>query len=169
MRNVQDFVEKIARSTATRPLPAAFSRTTCLCTTPSRPGSDALERIVQSACAVAATARKKRAHLKRMSHMGACARCCSQNCKSCPQLGFTVFVEQRLKARIAARQIPNRIYLQTLHGDSAWPAQQSVKDFNRAIIIAKDCVNFGHASGDFRAAKGVFALRNQFCCAFRFT
>src|SRR5262249_26224533 len=50
-------------------LAAAFSRTTCLWTMPPRPGSDALERIAQSACAVAARMRKKRAHLKRMSHM----------------------------------------------------------------------------------------------------
>src|SRR6266480_6446029 len=52
-----------------RSLPTAFSRTTCLCTRPSRPGSDALERIVQSACAVAASARKKKTRLKRMSYM----------------------------------------------------------------------------------------------------
>src|SRR6266480_5274446 len=70
MRNVQDFVEKIAKSTAMRSVRAPFSRTTCLCTTPAVPGSEALETIVQSACAVAARTRKKNALLKRMSHMG---------------------------------------------------------------------------------------------------
>src|SRR6266699_629147 len=107
---------------------------------PVRPGSESAERIAQSACAVAATARKRSAALR----------------------FATVFVEQRLKTRIVSQRIPNRIYLQTLHGDTARSAQQSIQDFDRAIILAKNGVYLGHASRNFRAAKRVFALRKQF-------
>src|SRR5207248_11492920 len=64
-----DFVEKIARSAATRSLLALFSRTTCLCTRPLRPGSDSFETIAQSACAVAVRTRQKNAFLRRRSRV----------------------------------------------------------------------------------------------------
>src|SRR5712691_6490702 len=104
------------------------------------PGSEFSERIDHSACAAAATARKRSAALSLA----------------------TVFVQQSLKLRIVSQRVPNRIYFQTLHGYSARSAQQSVQDFNRATFVAKNGVNFGHPSRNFRAAKGVFALRKQF-------
>src|ERR1700730_10852558 len=109
-RSVQDFVEKIARSTVMRSLPTGFSRTTCLCARPSRPGSDAVERIVQSACAVAARARKKNAYLKRMSRMGHISWMLVANCDYCPQLCFIrICLQQLLKTRIAPQRIPDGI------------------------------------------------------------
>src|SRR6266567_5931602 len=103
---------------------------------PVRPGSESAERIAQSACAVAATARKRSAALR----------------------FATVFVEQRLKTRIVSQRVPNRIYFQTLHGDSTRSAQQSVQNFNRVIVVAKSGGNFGHPRRNFRATKGVFAF-----------
>src|SRR6266699_1815310 len=100
---------------------------------PVRPGSESAERIAQSACAVAATARKRSAALR----------------------FATVFVEQRLKTRIVSQRVPNRIYFQTLHDDTARSAQQSIQDFDRATVIAKNGVNFGYPSRNFRTAKGV--------------
>jgi hypothetical protein len=41
---------------------------------------------------------------------------------------------------------PKSIYFQTLHGDTTRPAQQSVENFDRAIAVAKNGVNFGHPS-----------------------
>src|SRR5260370_27902117 len=100
----------------------AFSKSTCRCRMPACPGSEFAERIDHSACAVAATARKRSAAL------------------SLP----TVFVQQSLKLRIVSQRVPNRIYFQTLHGDSARSTQQSVQNFNRATFVAKNGVNFGH-------------------------
>ncbi len=114
---------------------------------PAPPGSESAERIVQFPCAVVATARKRTATLS---------------------FG-TVFVQQSLKPWIVPQRVPNRIYFQILHGDTARPAQQSVQDFNRAIVVAKNGVNFGHAGRDFRPAKGVFSLRKQFGGAPRFS
>src|SRR4029077_15573780 len=100
--------------------PAFFSRTTCLCTRPSRPGSDAVERIVQSACAVAARPRKKKAHLKRMSHMSQTYQTLFAELRIPSRLGLiTVFLQQRLKTPIAPQRIPNRIYFQNLDRHSA--------------------------------------------------
>src|SRR5437016_13966467 len=112
----------------------------CRCSIPAQPGSDATERTFQSACAAAATA-KKRTRVLSFS---------------------TVFVEQRLKTRIVSQRVPNRIYLQTLHGHSARSVQQSVQDFNRATVVAKNGVNFGRPSRNFWPAKRVFAFRQQF-------
>src|SRR6266568_2902019 len=114
---------------------------------PATPGSESAERIVQFPCAVVATARKRTATLS---------------------FG-TVFVQQSLKPWIVSQRVPNRIYFQTLHGDRARPAQQSVENFDRATVIAKNDVNFGHPSRNFRTAKGVFALRKQFGSALRFS
>src|ERR1700730_5575481 len=111
-RSVQDFVEKIARSTVMRSLPTGFSRTTCLCARPSRPGSDAVERIVQSACAVAARARKKKAHLKRMSHMS--------------QTGQRLFAELRILS-------PSRLY-QRISAAAPENADRSVTDPKRDLF-----------------------------------
>src|SRR6266536_5320751 len=104
------------------------------------PGSEFSERIDHSACAAAATARKRSAALSLA----------------------TVFVQQSLKLRIVSQRIPNRIYFQTLHCDRAWSAQQSIQNFNRATVVAKNSVNLGYAGRDFRPAKSVFALRKQF-------
>ena len=91
---------------------------------PSRAGSESVERIDQSACAVAATARRSSAALR----------------------FATVFSQQSLKIRIVSQRVPNRIYFQTLHGDRARSAQQSVENFDRPTVIAKNDVNFGHPS-----------------------
>src|SRR4029453_14659927 len=61
-------------------------------------------------------------------------------------------VDQGLKTRIAPQRLPNRIYLQAFHRDSAWSTQQSVQNFDCTVIVAKDGVNFGHPSRNFRAA-----------------
>src|SRR6266566_6369635 len=140
MRSVQDLAAKIARSTMALLPAVVFSKTACRCTTPAPPGSKPVDRIAQSAWAVAAAARRRTAALS----------------------FATVFVQQSLKTRIVSQRVPNWIYFQTLHGDSARSAQQSVQDFNRATVVAKNGVNFGHPSCNFRAAKGVFALRKQF-------
>src|SRR5439155_15185703 len=146
-RSVQDLAAKIARSTTALPSPVAFSKTACRCTTPPPPGSKAFDRIAQSAWAVAAATRRRTTTLS----------------------FATVFVQQSLKTRIVSQRVPNWTYFQTLHGDSARSAQQSVQDFNRATVVAKNGVNFGHSSRNFRAAKGVFALRKQFGGAPRFS
>src|SRR5207244_7611581 len=90
------------------------SKLTFRCITPSRPGSECAERIVQSACAVTATARKRSAALTLA----------------------TVFVQQRLKLRIVSQRVPNWICFQALHRDSARSAKQPVQDFNRATVVA---------------------------------
>src|SRR5439155_332654 len=142
-RRVQDLAEKIARSTTALSFALAFSKTTCRCAMPSRPGSESLERIVQSACAVAATARRSSAALR----------------------FATVFGQQSLKIRIVSQRVPNRIYFQTRHCDSTRPPQQSVQNCNRAIVVAENSVNFGHSNRNFRAAKRVLAFGKQFGCA----
>src|SRR5207253_10840726 len=112
---------------------------------PAHPASESAERIVQFPCAVVATARKRTATLS---------------------FG-TVFVQKTLKTRIVSQRVPNRIYFQTLHGDTARSAQQSVQNFDRAIVVTKNSVNFGHPSRNFRTAKGVLAFWLEFGCALR--
>src|SRR5262249_35924048 len=136
---------KIARSTTACPPVALFSMTTCRWITLVVPGSDFFERIVQSACAVAATARRSRAALR----------------------FATVFGQQGLKIRIVSQRIPNRTYLQNLDADRAWPVQQSVQDINRAPIVPENSVDFSDASGDLRPAKGVLAFRLEIRCPLR--
>src|SRR6266550_1139630 len=114
---------------------------------PAPPASESAERIVQFPRAVVATARKRTATLS---------------------FG-TVFVQQSLKPWIVSQRVPNRIYFQTLHGDRARSAQQSVENFDRPTVVAKNGVNFSHPSRNFRAAKGVLAFRKQFGGAPRFS
>src|SRR5437762_13043951 len=101
-RRVQDLAEKIARSTTALSFALAFSKTTCRCAMPSRPGSQSLEWIVHSACAVAATATRSRAALR----------------------FTTVFGQQSLKRRVVSQRVTNRIYFQNLHGHPPWQAHQ---------------------------------------------
>src|SRR6266487_4153315 len=110
------------------------------------PGSESAERIVQFPCAVVATARKRTATLS---------------------FG-TVFVQQSLKPWVVPQRVPNRIYFQTLHSDSARSAQQSVQNFDRATVVAENCVDFGYPARNFRPAKSVFAFRKQFGRVLRF-
>src|SRR5207248_8542320 len=114
---------------------------------PAPPASESAERIVQFPCAVVATARKRTATLS---------------------FG-TVFVQQSLKPRIVSQRVPNRIYFQTLHGDTARSAQQSIQNFDRATVVAENCVDFGHPARNFRAAKSILAFRKQFGGALRFS
>src|SRR6266498_4259145 len=140
MRSVQDLAAKIARSTTALPPAVAFSMTARRCTTPAPPGSKSVDRIAQSAWAVAAAARRRTAALS----------------------FATVFGQQRLKLRIVSQRIPNWIYFQTLNGDTTRSIQQPVQDFNRPSVVAKKGVNFSHVSRNFRAAKSVLAFRKQF-------
>src|SRR6266480_4388826 len=105
MRSVQDLAGKIARSTTALLPAAAFSNTACRCTTPAPPGSKSVDRIAQSAWAVAAATRRRTAALS----------------------FATVFVQQGLKTRIVSQRELNCSYFQTLHSDSALSTQQSVQ------------------------------------------
>src|SRR5213082_2944453 len=81
----------------------------------------------------------------------------------------TVLIDQYLKARIVAQGVPNGIYFQILHGDTARSAQQSIQNFDRATVVAENCVDFGYPARNFRAAKSVFAFRKQFGRVLRFS
>src|ERR1700730_1386705 len=79
----------------------------------------------------------------------------------------TVFLDQSLKTRIVPQRVPNRIYFQALDRDSARSAQQTIQNFDHASVVAKNGVNFGTPSRNFRAAEGVLAFRLQFGRALR--
>src|SRR5438034_1182267 len=113
----------------------------CRCSIPARPGSDATERTFQSACAAATTV-KKRTKVLSLS---------------------TVLVDQTLKARIASQWIPNWIYFQSLCGDAAWSAQQSIEYLDRAIALTQNRVTLCYASHNFGTTKRVFGFGKQFC------
>src|SRR5437588_5028321 len=148
MRRVNDFAKKSVSSSDARSPVVESCRATYRCSSPdAEEDSVCAEITFHSARETVATRVKRIATLSLR----------------------TVLVEQSLKARICSQRVPNRIYFQTLHGDSARSAQQSVQDFNRATVVAKNGVNFGHPSRNFRAAKGVFALRKQFAGAPRFS
>src|SRR6266567_5807783 len=71
----------------------------------------------------------------------------------------TVIIQQFLKTRIVSQWVPNRIYFETLYRDPTRSVQQSLQNFDRVSVVAKDCMNLGHRSRNFLSAKGVFALR----------
>src|SRR5438552_18385136 len=101
-------------------LVSRFVRTACRCCTPSGLLSSCADVIAQSARPVVAAATRK----------------------TSATLSFrTVLLDQRLKTRIVSQRVPNRIYFQTLHSDTARSTQQSVQDFNRATVVAKNGVN----------------------------
>src|SRR6266852_1302865 len=146
MRRVNDFAEKRVNSVDARSPVAESSRTTYRCSSPgAEEDSVCAEITFHSARETVATSVKRIAALSFR----------------------TVLVDQSLKARIGAERIPNRIYLKTLHGDSARSAQQSIQNFDYASVVAKNGVNFGHPSRNFRAAEGVLAFRLQFGRALR--
>src|SRR5438477_53312 len=148
MRRVNDFAEKSASSIDARSSVADSSRITYRRSSPgAEEDSVCAEITFHSAPETVATSAKRIAALNLR----------------------TVLVDQSLKPWIVSQRVPNRIYSQTLYGDSARSVQQSVQDFNRATVVAKNGVNFGHSSRNFRAAKGVFALRKQFGGAPRFS
>src|SRR5881392_815107 len=129
-------------------LVSRFVRTACRCCTPSGLLSICADAIVQSVRPVVAAATRK----------------------TSATLSFrTVLVDQYLKARIVAQGVPNGIYFQILHGDTARAAQQSIQNFDRATVVAENCVDFGHPARNFRAAKSVLAFRKQFGGALRFS
>ena len=66
IRNALDLAERIASSKLACSPAGEFSKVTRRCTTLALPGSDSAETTVHSACVVAAVARKKNAHLKRI-------------------------------------------------------------------------------------------------------
>src|SRR2546430_17239487 len=117
----------------------------CRCSIPARPGSDATERTSPSACAAATTVKKRTKVLSLSS----------------------VLVDQTLKARIASQWIPNWIYFQSLCGDAAWSAQQSIEYLDRAIALTQNRVNLRYASHNFRTSKRVFGFGKQFGRALR--
>src|SRR5438477_7421417 len=122
-------------------LVSRFVRTACRCCTRPAVLSICADVIAQSARPVVAAATRK----------------------TSATLSFrTVLLDQRLKTRIVSQRVPNRIYFQTLHSDTTRSTQQSVQDFNRATVVAKNGVNLGDPARNFRAAKSVFAFRKQF-------
>ena len=77
-------------------------------------------------------------------------------------------VDQGLKTRIVSQRVPYRVYSQTVHSDVAWPIQESVQNFNRPIVVAKNGEDPGHTFRNLGTVKRVFAFGLQFARTLRF-
>src|SRR5262249_34703944 len=78
--------------------------------------------------------------------------------RNAPLAFVTVFSQQSLEVRVVSQWVPNRVYFETLHRDPARSAQQSLQNFDRVSVVAKDRINLRYSGRNLLPAKGVLTL-----------